>query len=74
MLSAESTTKAMAAAGSSQRPGEVLYRLQLRAAGDRKSGKGYQTLELWFQNYPRGEDPSALDLLGGPFHPWNWPF
>jgi tetratricopeptide (TPR) repeat protein len=27
--------------------------------------KAYQTLELWLQTYPRGEDPSALDLLGG---------
>ena len=27
--------------------------------------KAYQTLELWFQTYPRGADPSALDLLAG---------
>ena len=27
--------------------------------------KAYQTLELWFQTYPRGANPSALDLLGG---------
>jgi serine/threonine protein kinase len=28
--------------------------------------EAYQTLELWLQTYPRGEeDPSALDLLGG---------
>jgi len=27
--------------------------------------KAYQTLELWLQTYPRGEeDPSPLDLLG----------
>jgi tetratricopeptide (TPR) repeat protein len=27
--------------------------------------KAYQTLELWLQTYPRGADPSALDLLAG---------
>jgi eukaryotic-like serine/threonine-protein kinase len=27
--------------------------------------KAYQTLELWLQTYPRGEKPSASDLLGG---------
>ncbi len=27
--------------------------------------KAYQTLELWYQSYPRAEDPSALDLLAG---------
>jgi tetratricopeptide (TPR) repeat protein len=27
--------------------------------------KAYQTLELWLQTYPRGEEPSALTLLGG---------
>jgi eukaryotic-like serine/threonine-protein kinase len=27
--------------------------------------KAYQTLELWLQNYPRGERPAALDMLGG---------
>jgi tetratricopeptide (TPR) repeat protein len=27
--------------------------------------KAYQTLELWLQTYPRGEEPSPLDLLGG---------
>ena len=25
----------------------------------------YQTLELWFQTYPRGEQPNAQSLLGG---------
>jgi eukaryotic-like serine/threonine-protein kinase len=27
--------------------------------------KAYQTLELWLQTYPHGEEPSPLDLLGG---------
>ena len=27
--------------------------------------KAYQTLELWLQTYPRGEQPSALGLLAG---------
>jgi serine/threonine protein kinase/tetratricopeptide (TPR) repeat protein len=27
--------------------------------------KAYQTLELWLQTYPRGEQPSAQSLLGG---------
>jgi tetratricopeptide (TPR) repeat protein len=27
--------------------------------------KAYQTLELWFQTYPRGEQPTAQSLLGG---------
>jgi eukaryotic-like serine/threonine-protein kinase len=27
--------------------------------------KAYQTLESWYQIYPRGETPSALELLGG---------
>src|SRR5947207_3013263 len=27
--------------------------------------KAYQTLELWFQTYPRGEAPSPQSLLGG---------
>ncbi len=27
--------------------------------------KAYQTLELWLQTYPRGEEPTALSFLGG---------
>jgi len=27
--------------------------------------RAYQTLELWLQTYPRGDNPSALGLLGG---------
>jgi eukaryotic-like serine/threonine-protein kinase len=27
--------------------------------------KAYQTLELWLQTYPHGDDPNALDLLSG---------
>jgi eukaryotic-like serine/threonine-protein kinase len=27
--------------------------------------KAYQTLKLWLRTYPRGEEPSPLDLLGG---------
>jgi serine/threonine protein kinase/tetratricopeptide (TPR) repeat protein len=27
--------------------------------------KAYQTLELWLQAFPRGEEPNALSLLGG---------
>ena len=27
--------------------------------------KAYQTLELWLQTYPQGDDPNALDLLSG---------
>jgi len=27
--------------------------------------KAYQTLELWFQTYPRGETPSVQSFLGG---------
>src|SRR5437762_11605157 len=27
--------------------------------------KAYQTLESWFQAYPRGENPNARGLLGG---------
>jgi eukaryotic-like serine/threonine-protein kinase len=29
--------------------------------------KAYQTLELWLQTYPRGQQPNAQSLLGGPF-------
>jgi serine/threonine protein kinase/tetratricopeptide (TPR) repeat protein len=65
VLSAESTTKA--------------WRLRDRV-GDREKfyidfsydrqvtgnlEKAYQTLELWYQTYPRGAPPSAQDLLGG---------
>ncbi len=27
--------------------------------------KAYQTLELWYQTYPRGENPTAVGFLGG---------
>ena len=35
--------------------------------------KAYQTLELWLQTYPRGEEPSALEFVRRPFHPRDRP-
>jgi tetratricopeptide (TPR) repeat protein len=65
MLSAESTTKAWKLRDrSSDRERfyiEFIYDRQVTGNLE----KAYQTLELWFQTYPRGDDPSALDLLGG---------
>ena len=35
--------------------------------------KAYQTLELWLQTYPRGEEPRSPESVGGPFHPRDRP-
>jgi hypothetical protein len=65
ILSGESTTKAWQLRDrTSDRERfyiEFLYNRQVTGNLE----KAYQTLELWLQTYPRGDDPSALDLLGG---------
>jgi tetratricopeptide (TPR) repeat protein len=51
-------------AGSSQRPGAVLYDFLYDRQVTGNLEKAYETLELWQQTYPRG-DPNPLGLLGG---------
>ena len=35
--------------------------------------KAYQTLELWFQTYPRAEQPNPQSLFGGISTRWDRP-
>ena len=65
VLSAESTTKAWQArdrvSDSERLFIDFIYDRQMTGNLE----KAYQTLELWLQTYPRGEQPSPLRLLGG---------
>ncbi len=65
VLSAESTTKAWQLRDrvSDQEKFFIDFTYNRQVTGNLE--KAYQTLELWFQTYPRGADPSALDLLAG---------
>ena len=65
VLSAESTTKAwrLRDRASDRERFFVDFTYYRQVTGNLE--KAYQTLESWLRTYPRGEDPSALDLLAG---------
>jgi serine/threonine protein kinase/tetratricopeptide (TPR) repeat protein len=65
VLSAESTTKAWQLRDrvSDQEKFFIDFTYDRQVTGNLE--KAYQTLELWFQTYPRGENPSARGFLGG---------
>jgi len=65
VLAAESTTKAWQLRGraSDREKFFIDFLYDRHVTGNLE--KAYQTLESWFQTYPRGEDPSALDMLMG---------
>jgi eukaryotic-like serine/threonine-protein kinase len=65
VLSAESTTKAWQLRDrvSDQEKFFIDFTYDRQVTGNLE--KAYQTLELWLQTYPRGEDPRPQDLLGG---------
>jgi tetratricopeptide (TPR) repeat protein len=65
VLSAESTTKAWQLRNrvSDREKFFIDFAYDRQVTGNLE--KAYQTLELWFQTYPRGEEPNAQGLLGG---------
>jgi tetratricopeptide (TPR) repeat protein len=65
VLSAEATTKAwqLRERASDREKFFIDFTYQRQVTGNLE--KAYQTLELWYRTYPRGEDPSAVDLLSG---------
>ena len=65
VLSAESTTKAWQLRDrvSDREKFFIDFTYDRQVTGNLE--KAYQTLELWFQTYPRGEQPNAQGLLGG---------
>ena len=65
MLSAESTTKAWQLRDrvSDREKFFIDFTYDRQVTGNLE--KAYQTLELWLQTYPRGEQPNAQSLLGG---------
>jgi DNA-binding winged helix-turn-helix (wHTH) protein/tetratricopeptide (TPR) repeat protein len=65
VLSAESTTKAwqLRDRASDSERFFIEFTYDRQVTGNLE--KAYQTLELWLQTYPHGEDPSPQDLLGG---------
>jgi len=65
LLSAESTTKAWQLRDRVSDPEKFFIDFTYNRQVTGNLEKAYQTLELWFQTYPRGDDPSALDLLSG---------
>ncbi|MGD0128228.1 MAG: protein kinase [Terriglobia bacterium] len=65
VLSAESTTKAWQLRDRVSDPEKFFIDFTYYRQVTGNLEKAYQTLDLWFQTYPRGEDPSALDLLAG---------
>ena len=73
VLSAESTTKAwqLRDRASDRERFFIDFTYDREVTGNLE--KAYQTLELWFQTYPRGEDPKRPGFAGGPFHPWDRP-
>src|SRR3989454_5263958 len=64
-LSAESTTRAwqLRDRASDREKFFIDFSYDRQVTGNLE--KAYQTLELWLQTYPRGEQPNALGLLGG---------
>ncbi|HYM13830.1 MAG TPA: protein kinase [Bryobacterales bacterium] len=65
VLSAESATKAWQLRDRVSGPEKFFIDFTYNRQVTGNLEKAYQTLELWFQTYPRGADPSALDLLAG---------
>ena len=65
VLSAESTTKAWQLRDrvSDREKFFIDFTYDRQVTGNLE--KAYQTLELWLQTYPRGEQPNAQSLLGG---------
>ena len=65
VLSAESTTKAWQLRDrvSDRERFFIDFTYDRQVTGNLE--KAYQTLELWLQTYPRGEQPNPQDLLGG---------
>jgi tetratricopeptide (TPR) repeat protein len=65
VLSAESTTKAWRLRDrvSDRERFFIDFTYERQVTGNLE--KAYQTLELWLQTYPRGEEPRPQDLLGG---------
>jgi hypothetical protein len=65
MLSAESTTKAWQLRDrvSDRERFFIDFTYDRQVTGNLE--KAYQTLELWYQTYPRGENPNAQGFLGG---------
>src|SRR5258708_32113729 len=65
VLSAESTTKAWQLRDhvSDREKFFIDWTYDRQVTGNLE--KAYQTLELWFQTYPRGETPSVQSFLGG---------
>jgi eukaryotic-like serine/threonine-protein kinase len=65
VLSAESTTKAwqLRDRASDREKFFIDFAYDRQVTGNLE--KAYQTLETWYQTYPRGEQPSPHDLLGG---------
>ena len=65
VLSAESTTKAWQLRDrvSDREKFLIDFIYEREVTGNLE--KAYQTLETWYQTYPRGEQPSPHDLLGG---------
>jgi serine/threonine protein kinase/tetratricopeptide (TPR) repeat protein len=65
VLAAESTRKAWQLRGrvSDREKFFIDFTYDRQVTGNLE--KAYQTLELWFQTYPRGAAPNALGLLGG---------
>ena len=65
LLAAESTTKAwqLRDCVSERERFFIDFTYDRQVTGNLE--KAYQTLELWYQTYPRGENPSALGFLGG---------
>src|SRR5262245_32055899 len=65
VLSAESTTKAWLLRDrvSDRERFFIDWAYQRQVTGNLE--KAYQILETWNQTYPRGEEPTALSLLGG---------
>ena len=65
MLSAESTAKAWQLRDrvSDREKFFIDFTYDRQVTGNLE--KAYQTLELWYQTYPRGENPNAQGFLGG---------
>jgi eukaryotic-like serine/threonine-protein kinase len=65
VLSAESTTKAWQLRDrvSDREKFFIDFIYEREVTGNLE--KAYQTLETWYQTYPRGEQPSPHDLIGG---------
>ncbi len=74
VLSAESTTKAWQLRDrvSDREKFFIDFLYDRQVTGNLE--KAYQTLELWYQTYPRGgEPPTSPGFVRGPFHPWDRP-